>query len=134
MVYFLRKYLFLLKVSISSKNLYTILYNSSNLFKSYNLKKLLKKDKKIKFPIVKYHGNQPKLNILQIFTQNNFRSWFDFVFTISTFLFNKKIILKISLAVNISFLSSNSTICKIAIVVEVEANFLQTLFAAIKNQ
>lgn len=74
------------------------------------------------------------MNILQIFIQNDLKSWSDIIFAISTSLFNKKIILKISLAANIPCLFSNSTTYEIAIIAKVKANSLQTSFAAIKNQ
>lgn len=43
LVYFLREYLFLLKVSTFGKNILTMLYKFSNPFKSYDLKELSKK-------------------------------------------------------------------------------------------
>ena len=134
LVHFLRECLFALKVSTSGDNSFTILHEFSGLFKSHDLKKLLKGNEEIRFPFVKYLDNQPKSNILQTPTEEDLRSRADFVFAASTSLISKKVLIKMNLATNAPCLSSNSPTCGVAIVAEVKVNLLPTSYAAAKNQ
>ncbi len=134
LVYFLRECLFLLKVFTSDENSYTILHKFSSPFKSHDLKELSKGNEGIRFPFVKYLGNQPKLNILQTPVEEDLRLRADFVFAASTSLISKKVMFKMNFAINVPCLSSNFPTCGVAIVAEVKVNSLQTSFADAKNQ
>ena len=133
LVYFLHKYLLLLKVSISDENSFIILHKFPSPFKSHNLENLSKRNKRIRFPFVKCLDNQPKLDILQMLTKQDLRIRAEFVFIASTIFISKKVKNKMVLAINVLYLSSNFSICGVAIVAKVKTNSLLTSFATTKN-
>lgn len=133
LMYFLHECLFPLKVFTFGKNIVIILHKFSSLFKSYRLKRLLKENKRIKFPIIKHDHKKKKLKTLQIPAKENLKSRSDFVFVVTTSLLRANIIESLKIGYNVPGSSNNSPICEVAIVAEVKTHWLPTLFAVIRN-
>lgn len=103
-------------------------------YKSHDLKKLLRGNKKIKFSIIKRNLKQEKSKTLSMPIKENFRSRSNFVFAATISLLRANVMKNFKIGYNISDLSNNSSTCAVAIVVKVKVHCLLISFTAARNQ